>query len=713
MPVFQQFVAAGKTVKIGCWLSSDSILSPTLLILAFILNRMKAILSSKAILFLFILLVAGATAYAHTDTLSFIAERSKHDTTTTLRIFHKFTWNVFAKHKDGKITEYISARPDTLFKEIDLDSVHLTAEFVVDTSLMNRIIPLHYNLEGSLEVRMNGVQILATGKFGKDNDARNPIQDDFTDIILSEKVVRFDITYLPYKIRKFGVILSLYQKETAVETIKEKTANERESSRRGFYYLAFGIVFMTLFLFFKEKTENLYFSMFCIFAALAYLWGQLHTDILYHLHYFFGIFCFEFLSIFFCKILKNKEKSKIPLLLIACMMLVCFLPVIRFSIVSFRGVRLPWFIVLIIIMLYLYACISTLFYLVQGIGQKRWEARAVLVTCLVPLIVFLLAGVVLLMMVAANGPKGYSRELFSTLLGYVATSIVYMYPLAAVFILGRRNGINQRKLAAQVKSIQQLSDENLAKEREKQDILERQKELLEKEVAQRTAEIVDQKEKIEKQHGELKVEKEKSDVLLRNILPQEVADELKEKGYSDARQFESVTVLFADFVDFTKAGSTMLPKDLVNELHACFKKFDEIITAHRIEKIKTIGDAYLAVCGLPVRDEAHADNVIAASKDIMDFMKQRRKELGDKTFDVRVGIHSGSVVAGIVGVKKFAYDIWGDTVNTAARMEHSSEPGKINISQATYDLVKDKVPCTYRGEIDVKGKGLLKMYFVS
>jgi adenylate cyclase len=157
----------------------------------------------------------------------------------------------------------------------------------------------------------------------------------------------------------------------------------------------------------------------------------------------------------------------------------------------------------------------------------------------------------------------------------------------------------------------------------------------------------------------------------------------------------------------------MTPQELVSELHICFKTFDEIISRFGIEKIKTIGDAYLAVCGLPVADAKHAENVVRASLEISEFMQQRQKVTGNRSFHVRIGIHSGSVVAGIVGVKKFAYDIWGDTVNTAARMEQNSEGGKINISQTTYDLVKDKFTCTYRGEIEAKGKGQLKMYFVS
>jgi len=211
----------------------------------------------------------------------------------------------------------------------------------------------------------------------------------------------------------------------------------------------------------------------------------------------------------------------------------------------------------------------------------------------------------------------------------------------------------------------------------------------------------------------LAVEKEKSEELLLNILPEEIAEELKEKGISEAQQFDRVTVLFTDFVNFTTAGERMTPKELVDELHQCFKAFDEIIGKYNIEKIKTIGDAYLAVCGLPNPDTQHAQHILNAALEIRAFMLARREQLGDKTFEIRVGIHSGSVVAGIVGVKKFAYDIWGDAVNTAARMEQNSEAGKINISETTYELVKQDFSCTYRGEIEAKNKGMMKMYFVN
>ncbi len=218
---------------------------------------------------------------------------------------------------------------------------------------------------------------------------------------------------------------------------------------------------------------------------------------------------------------------------------------------------------------------------------------------------------------------------------------------------------------------------------------------------------------IKAQKLEIEKEKERSDELLLNILPAEVAEELKSKGKADARLFNDVTVLYTDFQSFTSVTERLSPQQLVDELNICFSAFDEIMDRYNIEKIKTVGDAYLAVSGLPLPNENHACDILSAALDIRGFIQERIKLRGDKTFNIRIGAHSGPVVAGIVGIKKYAYDIWGDTVNTAARMEQNSEPGKINISQTTYDLVKNKINCTYRGEFEAKNKGMLKMYFVT
>jgi class 3 adenylate cyclase len=219
--------------------------------------------------------------------------------------------------------------------------------------------------------------------------------------------------------------------------------------------------------------------------------------------------------------------------------------------------------------------------------------------------------------------------------------------------------------------------------------------------------IYKQGQKRKKLNSALQFEKKKSDDLLLNILPVEIADELKQKGAAQAKQYEQVTVLFTDFVNFTGVSMSMTPTELVEEINRNFTAFDAIMDEYGLEKIKTIGDAYLAVCGLPNETPDHAQRVVKAALAIQHFMKQNEGK-----FQIRMGVHTGPVVAGIVGVKKYAYDIWGDTVNTAARMEQHSEAGKVNISETTYALVKTEFNFTYRGKIQAKNKGEIDMYFV-
>lgn len=204
-------------------------------------------------------------------------------------------------------------------------------------------------------------------------------------------------------------------------------------------------------------------------------------------------------------------------------------------------------------------------------------------------------------------------------------------------------------------------------------------------------------------------ERKKTDTLLLNILPTEVADELKTNGESKARSFDSVTVLFSDFVNFTTICEQLSPSELVFELNKCFAAFDKIMDQNELEKIKTIGDAYLAVCGLPTVCEDHAVKACKAAKEILQWINNPANEC---KFEIRIGLNSGPVIAGIVGLKKYVYDIWGDTVNTASRMESSSLPGKINISESTYQLIKNNFACEYRGEIEAKNKGYINMYFL-
>jgi adenylate cyclase len=217
------------------------------------------------------------------------------------------------------------------------------------------------------------------------------------------------------------------------------------------------------------------------------------------------------------------------------------------------------------------------------------------------------------------------------------------------------------------------------------------------------------------QRQRISIEKRRSEELLLNILPLETALELKVKGSAPAKDFEMVTVLFTDFINFTRTSENLKAQELVNHIHYYYSEFDRIIAKHGIEKIKTIGDGYMAAGGLPVPNSTNPFDTVKAALEIKKFMdidKLSRLKEGKDIFELRIGIHTGPVVAGIVGIKKFAYDIWGDTVNIASRIESSGEAGKVNISGATYQIVKDKFTCVHRGKIQAKNKGEIDMYFV-
>lgn len=214
----------------------------------------------------------------------------------------------------------------------------------------------------------------------------------------------------------------------------------------------------------------------------------------------------------------------------------------------------------------------------------------------------------------------------------------------------------------------------------------------------------------------LDFQKDQIEALLLNILPSEVARELQDSGQATPRYYESVSVLFTDFKSFTSIADKMTPHELVDELNECFIAFDDITDKFNLEKIKTIGDSYMCACGIPTPDPDHALHIIKAGLAMQEYIIEKnkaRKALGKVPWDIRVGIHSGPLVAGVVGKKKYAYDIWGSTVNIASRMESNGEPGQVNISASTYELVKDKYHCKYRGKIYAKNVGEIDMYFIT
>lgn len=463
-------------------------------------------------------------------------------------------------------------------------------------------------------------------------------------------------------------------------------------------FMALSLVHMMLYLYYRAARSNLFFSSFCFSMSLVFLLPWLiriaHTPKIEFnakvaLLFATSLTCFSLSG--FINELFGKKKTRFFIITAICIMM---------PFTWFVSGPLPGIIILfsLIGLVAVEAAVLIIRAMIRRVKGARIIGTGMLLFALFILSLFVIALTMQEVDIDESTVFGQILELF------MAVAILSMPFSMSAYLAWSFARVN-KDLKLQLDQVQILSEKTLEQEQEKKRILESQKEELEKEVKLRTAEVVEQ-------HEALKAEKKKSDDLLLNILPGEVAEELKEKGSSEAKYFDQVSVLFTDFVAFTKAGERMTPQELVSELDTCFKAFDDIISRHNIEKIKTIGDAYLAVCGLPVADAKHAENAVSAAQDILQFMKTRKQAVGDKTFEIRIGIHSGSVVAGIVGVKKFAYDIWGDTVNTAARMEQNSETGKINISQTTYELVRDQFECSYRGQISAKNKGELNMYFV-
>jgi adenylate cyclase len=222
-------------------------------------------------------------------------------------------------------------------------------------------------------------------------------------------------------------------------------------------------------------------------------------------------------------------------------------------------------------------------------------------------------------------------------------------------------------------------------------------------------------EEMNRQRNATEEERKKAQALLLNVLPEFVARELNEKGVVSPRHYPIATVLFADLAGFTKLTKGLTPIEIVNELNNLFMGFDEILEQNQLEKIKTIGDGYMAAGGLPVPNGTNPADAVRAGLRMIALVEKIRNEnekSGKPAWEVRIGIHTGDLIAGVIGKNKFAYDIWGIAVNTASRMESAGEAGKVNISGITYQLVKDKFNCTPRGHIEVKNMGKMDMYFV-
>jgi class 3 adenylate cyclase len=572
--------------------------------------------------------------------------------------------------------------------------------FKIDSASLNESLCFDITQLGASEIYLNGKKIESIGKIGNAKSREYKMKEKIPTIFSfsNTDVNVLAIRFLPFvSTKKKTVNLSPFaisaELISANTFIKDKVEMWKEFN---FYTMlicgifgALGFIHLLLFVFYRKAIYNLYFSTYnfsiSLMSYLVLLFSEMSDPSILDTYTFlsflammvFGTSLTGFVNTLFGR---TKKRLKVMLIVSVAIFILYYFSATAAASLAF---------------LYLAFVAFESFYLIVRAMIRR-EKSAFIVGGGVLVFFLFIVMVIIFMFLNKLNTIDISEIMGDDFIGYVLIFIFISFPISISAYLAWQFASTNLSLVKQLDEVNRLSDVNLKQEQEKQQILQNQNDLLEKQVDERTF--------------ELQKEKQKTENLLLNILPHEVAEELKENGSSEAKYYDEVSVLFTDFVNFTQSSEKMGAEKMLVELNECFTAFDMIMEKHGLEKIKTIGDAYLAVCGLPMKNDCHAYQTVLVALDIIKFIEERKKT-HPEALDIRIGVNSGSLIAGIVGVKKFAYDIWGDTVNTAARMEQNSEKGKINISESTYQLVKDKINCEYRGKIHTKGKGDMDMYF--
>ena len=622
------------------------------------------------------------------------------------------------KNADFNDADWTSVKYDSLGgivgKKIDFEGkAWLRNTFEIDSTLVG--IPLSLNVEmapGIYSVYINGKFYKTFGKLKtKDQEEerhlkRFVVKGSFVDFIFTSPgkqtiAIEFQDSQTKTTNNFLDLEVQLTKQENALAEANAMQNVTTILSFIGSVFITLAVFHIILFLFYKEFIPNLYFSLFSlsmggIFFVLIYLFIKGFNMNAIQVTGISSIIL-TYLSAFSLSGLVNslfsKNKSRFKIFTAICVIGLLLL---------LLNPDITTFLTLII---YTYAFLEASVLLIKAIIKKVQGAR-ILASGILLTIFFTLALVIFAFVIMKEDGIHFTNDETATGIAFAIIvfgmilsifSIPFSMSAYLAWYFSHINNENEQKVI----EIENLTHQNLAKEKEKQTIIENINQELEVQVDNRKSEIEKQKSEIQLQNKTLEIERQKSEILLLNILPEEVALELKEKGKTQSKFFDSVTILFTDFKDFTKLSEKVSSTELIEELNYCFKEFDRIISKYGIEKIKTIGDAYMAVSGLPAKDEKHAIKMVYAALEIRDFMeeyKQKRITEGKEYFEMRIGINSGEVVAGIVGIKKFAYDVWGTAVNIASEMEVNGCIGKVNISENTYKLVHKNFSTELRPE---------------
>ena len=576
--------------------------------------------------------------------------------------------------------------------------------FRIDTSLRNKTFALLIDQQGASEIYLNGDLIIGHGTVGS-NDSVEKVYNpklipslvrfnDSVDYVLSIRYsnLKAKENFDRYKQKEVGFSIGIMNFDESLRKIEIMgfVRSLMISVLTIFLFIAF--FHLLLYLFYRKQSSNVFFFLFMV--AISSMWvialfqlaisgkPDFITIATFYLNLVF-IMSFPLLSIFLYSIFYPKFTKP-------AWFTIGLIPVfvILFLLHSTWTTKvLTGFNLLVII--------DVLRNIVWAIIKKK-NGAWIIGSGLLLLMSFFVFAFIFSLALGDNLIVSPDSIFGIILIGTFVPGILSL-PLSMSIYLARDFAITSKNLEKQLVNVKELSAKTIEQEHEKQRILENQKEKLEKMVDKRTE--------------ELSREKEKTEELLLNTLPLKVVNELKENGKSEPESFDNVTVYFSDIVGFTDISSKLDPKTLIGELNTMFTVFDDIMEKHNCERIKTIGDAYLAVSGMPLKNKDHAENMVNASIEIKNYLETRNSS-SEVKWRIRIGIHTGKVVGGIVGVRKYIYDVFGDTINTASRMESNSEPMRINISETSYKILKDKYSFVERDAINVKGKGSMKMYFL-
>ena len=572
-----------------------------------------------------------------------------------------------------------------------------------DSSLLNNNVALLINQLGASQIYHNGRLIHEMGTIGaKDKKEITRSAKDVPIILHTGNSTRHLLAVRYSNVAAFkmkrtynsalaGFAARITTYHSALRLLTDQVVSSNITLVLTLIFVVLGALHLLLFVFFREKKANLYYSLFVFGFSVLIFWTYCINSFLVspafsmRLVYFISLF-FPWVMIPLVKMLYILFLEKNPVTYYILLALSAIIPIWYF----FNG---P-FVTVAFVLYTVFVFAEVVRVVVLSLIRKKPGIR-IIGTGVSFFIIFFLFIAMIILLQGNLTVSGASVWGFLLLLSIVFS--ILSIPVSMSVYLARDFGLTNKNLKTQLENVKMLSAKTLEQEKEKQRMLEGQKERLEVMVAERTRELASEKEKTEQ--------------LLLNTLPVKVVNDLKMNGKTDPESFDEVTVYFSDIVGFTNISTTLEPAVLIGELNEIFTAFDNIMESHRCERIKTIGDAYLAVCGMPERRENHAENMARAALEIRQFLEERNRQNAIQ-WKIRIGLHSGKVVGGIVGVKKYIYDVFGDTINTTSRMESNSEPMRINVSETTWHLIKHTFEFIPRQPMEIKGKGMMRMYFL-